>query len=203
MSDTGTAANPLAELTDLIGRQGGLVASVVSEGEPPPAPFGDLVRTAELGRREPIRAVVFEAVREGYLCHYGVTRVIDPGDADLALLAGDLLFALGLRELASLGRPETVELLAGLITGSAEMEASGAGPDTGPLWLARAVELGTGVEAGDPGLSSAVIAGKPGAGDLLVKRARGVASEAGIGSAFGTALEAIQWKAEIDPSRDD
>ena len=44
-----------------------------------------------------------EAVREGYLLHYGEPRLLAGHDADLALLAGDYLYALGLDRLAALG----------------------------------------------------------------------------------------------------
>ena len=40
-----------------------------------------------------------EAVREGYLLHYGEPRLLVGADADLALLAGDYLYALGLERL--------------------------------------------------------------------------------------------------------
>ena len=36
-----------------------------------------------------------EAVREGYLLHYGEPRVLAGHDSDLAVLAGDYLYALG------------------------------------------------------------------------------------------------------------
>ena len=49
-----------------------------------------------------------EAVREGYLLHYGEPRLLAGHDADLALLAGDYLYALGIERLAALGDPEAV-----------------------------------------------------------------------------------------------
>jgi hypothetical protein len=48
-------------------------------------------------------ALVVEAVREGYLLHYGQPRLLAGHDSDLALLAGDYLYALGLDRIASLG----------------------------------------------------------------------------------------------------
>ena len=47
-------------------------------------------------------ALLFEAIREGYLLHYGESRLLAGHDADLALLAGDYLYALGLERLAAL-----------------------------------------------------------------------------------------------------
>ena len=45
-----------------------------------------------------------EAVREGYLLHYGEPRLLAGHDADLALLAGDYLYALGIERLAGARR---------------------------------------------------------------------------------------------------
>src|SRR4051812_40344950 len=53
-------------------------------------------------------ALVFEAIREGYLLHYGEPRLLAGHDDDLALLAGDYLYALGLGRLAALGDTATV-----------------------------------------------------------------------------------------------
>ncbi len=49
-------------------------------------------------------ALVIEAVREGYLLHYGEPRLLAGHDPDLALLAGDYLYALGLDRLATLAK---------------------------------------------------------------------------------------------------
>lgn len=135
---------------------------------------------------------MFEIVREGYLCHYGIPRLVESDDADLALLLGDLLYAVGLRELAALGDPGSVELLASLISLSAEMEATGLGGSTGGLWLARAVALGTGHDPAEPALVEGLLSGAPGAADRLEGRAKEVAEDAGVGAAFGRAREAIQ-----------
>ncbi len=50
-----------------------------------------------------------EAVREGYLLPLRASRgSLDGADPDLALLAGDYLYALGLERLAALGDLEAV-----------------------------------------------------------------------------------------------
>ena len=56
-------------------------------------------------------ALVMEAVREGYLLHYGESRLLADYDRDLALLAGDYLYALGLHRLAALGDTAAVSVL--------------------------------------------------------------------------------------------
>ena len=70
-----------------------------------PSQLGDLAGGGEY-------ALVIEAVREGYLLHYGEPRLLTGHDADLALLAGDYLYALGLDRLAALGDTRAVAILA-------------------------------------------------------------------------------------------
>ena len=66
-----------------------------------------------------------EAVREGYLLHYRESRVLEGYDEDLALLAGDYLYALGLDRLAALGDTEAVAVLSELIARCAQLHAEG------------------------------------------------------------------------------
>ncbi len=66
-----------------------------------------------------------EAIREGYLLHYGEPRVFSGMDEDLRLLAGDSLFALGLERLTATGDLEAVAELSDLISLCAKAEAEG------------------------------------------------------------------------------
>lgn len=70
-------------------------------------------------------AAVVEAVREGYLLHYGEPRLLAGHDPDLALLAGDYLYALGIERLAVLGDAESVHVLADLISACAQLHSEG------------------------------------------------------------------------------
>ena len=70
---------------------------------------------------------MIESVREGYLLHYGEPRVIVGADADLRLLAGDYLYAIGLEQLAGLGNLPAVRELSDLISIGAQLHA-----DDGP-----------------------------------------------------------------------
>ena len=79
-------------------------------------------------------ALVVESVREGYLLHYGSSRLLQGHDADLALLAGDYLYALGLERLAALGDTEAVALLAELIGRCAQLHAEGRDGEVPDLW---------------------------------------------------------------------
>jgi len=80
------------------------------------------------------RADVVEAVREGYLLHYGEPRLLAGHDADLALLAGDYLYALGIERLAAIGDTEAVLLLADLISASAQLHAEGRMSELSGCW---------------------------------------------------------------------
>lgn len=75
-------------------------------------------------------ALVVEAVREGYLLHYEQPRLLAGHDPDLALLAGDYLYALGLDRLAALGDTRAVAILADLISECARLQAE---RDIGPI----------------------------------------------------------------------
>ena len=88
-----------------------------------------------------------EAIREGYLLHYGQGRVIATEDQDLALLAGDRLYALGLAELADLGDLEAVRTMAQVIAGAAAAHASDAPDAAAEAW--RAVPAGPSSAPGD------------------------------------------------------
>jgi hypothetical protein len=83
-------------------------------------------------------ALVIEAVREGYLLHYGEPRLMAGHDADLALLAGDYLYALGLDRLAALGDTDAVEILSDLIARCAQLHAESRAAEVPDLWPAAA-----------------------------------------------------------------
>ncbi len=86
-------------------------------------------------------AFVVEAVREGYLLHYAEPRLLRGHDEDLALLAGDYLYALGIERLAALGDAGAVALLAELIASCAQLHAEGREEEVAPLWRATATAI--------------------------------------------------------------
>jgi hypothetical protein len=91
------------------------------------------------GLADPTRAFVLEAVREGYLLHYGEPRAFAGMDDDLRLLGGDAMYALGLARLADEGDLEAVAELAELISACAQAESEGR--PTAPLWADSAARL--------------------------------------------------------------
>ena len=81
-------------------------------------------------------AYVFEAVREGHLLHHGGPRLLSGHDDDLALLAGDYLYALGIERLAAMGDTDAVLLLADLISASAQLHTEARAPELQDRWHA-------------------------------------------------------------------
>jgi hypothetical protein len=81
-----------------------------------------------------LRAAAAEIVREGYLLHYASPRFYSFDDPDLALLAGDRMYAAGLAALSAVGDTEAVAALAGLIADCAEAHAVGEAARTDDLW---------------------------------------------------------------------
>lgn len=87
-------------------------------------------------------SLVVEAVYEGYLLHYEEPRILAGQDPDLALLAGDYLYALGLDRLASLGDERAVNILSDLIGRCAQLQVEAAPESIPGLWRAAAEEIG-------------------------------------------------------------
>jgi hypothetical protein len=75
-----------------------------------------------------------EMIYEGYLLHYGRSRLFSQADPDLALLTGDYLYAAGLREICASGDLVAVGALAGLISRCARNQGDGRGGDDAALW---------------------------------------------------------------------
>jgi hypothetical protein len=86
-------------------------------------------------------ALVVEAVHEGYLLHYGESRLLSGHDPDLALLAGDYLYALGLDRLASLGDTAAVAVLSDLIATCARLHTEERPEAIPELWRQAAREI--------------------------------------------------------------
>jgi hypothetical protein len=89
-------------------------------------------------------ALVVEAVREGYLLHYEQPRLLAGHDSDLALLAGDYLYALGLDRLATLGDTGAVTVLSDLISECARLQAEGDTDEIPGLWRSAAERIAAG-----------------------------------------------------------
>lgn len=87
-------------------------------------------------------SAVLDAVREGYLLHYGQPRVLAGHDDDLAVLAGDYLYALGIERLAASGNCAAVLELAELIGDCAQRHVEGRAGEVAGLWREAVAAIG-------------------------------------------------------------
>jgi hypothetical protein len=150
---------------------------------------------------------LFEAIREGYLLHYGTPRLLEDADADLRLLTGDYLYALGLERLAAHGDLPAVRELADLITLSAQLHAgdddqgTGEPPELAALWLASAVAVGAGATERHQRAKRALREREANATEMLVAAAREEAEKVGIADALARAADSVGFAALDLPDR--
>jgi hypothetical protein len=141
-ANRGTAADALRRLAAQLREEETPISPHVVD--PPSAPaLGMLAAAGPRSAADPAEyALVVEAVYEGYLLHYGEPRLLAGHDLDLALLAGDYLYAVGLDRLAALGDQRAVAILSDLISRCAQLQTEG-DTDTIPgRWEAAAREVG-------------------------------------------------------------
>jgi hypothetical protein len=84
-----------------------------------------------------------ETIYEGYLVHYGRSRLFSQADPNLALLLGDRLYARGLVHVSESGSVAVVADLATLLELCARLQAERK-PGDGALWAAAISRLGQG-----------------------------------------------------------
>ena len=163
----------LAAVHAVLLAEGGLLADALG---PAPAEDGALGAAAAAGPRSSGReadvAFVIEAIREGELLHYGAPRLFGAIEPDLALLAGDRLYALGLARLAELGDVEAVSELSDVIALCAQARAEGRPQLADAVWQAGVAAVGWGSSAAVDAAKAAARAGDPGAADALQAASR-------------------------------
>lgn len=166
----GGAGCGLDRLRALVEEQDGLLASLLG----PVGAASNGAGPAQLAAGGPRAAtsaaeyeLLLEAIYEGYLLHYGAPRLLCPAEADVGLLAGDQLYALGLARLVALGDLAAVGELADVITLTALAHGAGRAELAGAIWEAGARAVGWGpseshgrakrlARAGDPGALEAM-----------------------------------------------
>lgn len=150
-------------LREALVREGGLIAGALDAGQPAPDPVADAVAAGPRAAAAPGEyRLLVTAIREGEALHAGTARVVSRAEPDLALLAGDRLYALGLDRLAELGDLEAVADLADVISLSALALAEDRPDLAHAAWEAGAAAVGTGRA---PGHREAVDAARRGAPD--------------------------------------
>jgi hypothetical protein len=169
----------LERLRELLLSEGGLMATLVAPGElaaeasAPASIAASGPRTA--GNRAEYELLV-EAIYEGYLLHYGAPRVVRVPEADLSLLAGDQLYAIGLARLVELGDTLAVAELADTITLSALAQGAAALELAEAVWAAGARAVGWGPSEVHASAKKLVLAGAPSAIEAMRTSIAGVSA---------------------------
>ena len=166
----------LDRLAEIVREDGGLLAAALRDDIAGATPYGDAIARGPRSDGHPADLpLVIEAVWEGYLLHYGEPRLMSREDDDLALLAGDRLYALGLERLAAAGDLDAVHALADLIALSAQAQAAGDASLADAVWAAGCAEVGWGSSTDLEAAKVAARAGKISAAERLGAAARHIA----------------------------
>jgi hypothetical protein len=190
-----SSQEPERALTTLAGElreEGTVISPHVSDPQEAPA-LGLLVAAGPRTTAAPgDYALLVEAIREGYLLHYGAPRIVLAADPDLRLLAGDYLYARGLERLAGLGDLEAVRELSDLISLCAQVHAEPGSPDAArALWLGSVVAVAVGGDEVHERAKSMVRATAPDAATTMRDATHTRAAEAGLDAHLAAAIESI------------
>ncbi len=145
----GGSETALQRLAGVLRGRGGVIATLLVEGvQERPSSQGGPAQLAASGPRASVDPaeyeLLIEAIYEGYLLHYATPRLLEVPEADLALLAGDQLYALGLARLVSLGDVAAVAELADVITLCALAHGAQRPELAAAVWQAGAYAIGWG-----------------------------------------------------------
>lgn len=189
-------ANALVILAHDLASEESVISDHLVDPDQPPA-LGMLAAAGPATAADPgAYAFVVEAVREGYLLHYGEPRLLAPPDRDLALLAGDFLYAKGLQRLATLDDLAALGELADLISLAAKLHAEP--PSTGlaaalaQLWLGTVIAIAAGPSEPHQRAKSALRSS--GAVQPLYAATVRTAAEAGLGDRLVETAEAVGFE---------
>jgi hypothetical protein len=162
----------LERLRDLLLEEGGLIAALVGpvgngDAAAPASPARLAARGPRAaGRREEYELLI-EAIYEGYLLHYGAPRIVRAPEADLGVLAGDRLYAIGLARLVALGDTLAVAELADTITLAALAQGADEGELADAVWAAGARAVGWGSSEAHRHAKDLLLEGAPGAFEAM------------------------------------
>ena len=180
-----TARDGAQALRDALHEQGGTVAEVLSDPTPAarhtpldrPGPAQVAATGPRAQGREREYELLLEMILEGYRLHYDEPLVVHTPDADLALLLGDQLYALGLSRLAMLGDLDAVAELADVISLVALAHAVSDRELANAVWEAGAISVGWGPSDAHAEAKASARVHDPGAADALRAAACAVRSE--------------------------
>ena len=171
------ATSSATELWDVLAREASDESSL----------WGESLLPLEEQRREPVFSTLcdrvfalgVETIYEGYLLHYGTSRLFAPVDEDTALLLGDYLYAHGLVRIAATGSTAAVHDLAVLISLCSQGRANRTDGDAA-VWAATCTRLGE--EALDGARASLR---RDGDATALERAARAAAADVALEAALG------------------
>ena len=180
-----TARDGAQALRNALHEQGGTVAEVLSDPTPAarqtpldrPGPAQVAATGPRAQGREREYELLLEMILEGYRLHYDEPLVVHTPDADLALLLGDQLYALGLSRLAMLGDLDAVAELADVISLVALAHAVSDRELASAVWEAGAISVGWGPSDAHAEAKASARVNDPGAADALRAAACAVRSE--------------------------
>ena len=182
----------LEALAERLRADGTIAADALTEPSERPT-LGPLAAAGPRAAHDPAAySFVIEAVREGYLLHHGRPRLLTQADPDLALLAGDYLYALGISRLAELGDPPAVVELGDLISIAAQAHAEERPEVAEALWLVTAVAVGCGSTEGIRAAKEAARGARADAETLLRAAADETAVTHGLSGPLAKAAESIR-----------
>ena len=163
----------LVRLRELVSAEGGLLAAQLAaaadgdrdrdgeRGEEEFSPSAALAHAPRTSANQAEYELLVEAIYEGYLLHYGRPRVLVSAEADLSLLAGDRLYALGLARLVALGDTLAVAELADTITLCALAHGARDAQLAQAVWAAGTRAVGWGASERHRRAKELVLAGAP------------------------------------------
>ena len=198
---------PLRSTLSKLDAFSGQLVAVEEISQDPQTAFGAFVAKGPRASDPREYAELIEAIHEGFLSHYGTPRVLRRGiDEDLALLAGDYLYALGLEQLAALGNTAAVAELSDLISLQALLHSDGHPESPGEESLIRSLWMSTlvAVACGGSKEFAALKAEIPAASDPegLAERLRAWADarviEAGVGEAWAQVPEQVGFDSSVN-----
>jgi hypothetical protein len=201
-------ADALRDLAALLSADDSVVSPHVADpGDRTPV-LGTLGAAGEATAAAPGEyALVVEAVREGYLLHYARedARLVRDVDGDLALLAGDYLYALGLERLSALADLAAVRELSDLISLAAQVHDGSRDPDrvrleASALWLACAAAIAGGTRPAHDSAKQDVRADRDGAAGALWAAAAEMAGAGAFRQALDDASAGLDFRADHLPS---
>jgi hypothetical protein len=198
-------ASSLGALAALLGEGENVISPYVRDSQERPA-LGELAAAGPRAADAPGEYMLLvEAIREGYLLHYETPRLIEGADADLRLLAGDYLYALGLERLAARGDLEAVRELADLISLAAQIHAENGAESPGraaaALWLAATVTVAAGPTPKHERAKESLRRNEAEAAGLLLESAAESARRAGLGDVLACAAESVGFASQDLPNR--